>query len=48
MYGGPFVCSEFGNGTTGCSGECCFSVMYVEWLIFVCFRLLRYFFVFYS
>ena len=26
-----FVCSELGQGTTGCSGECCFGVMYGEW-----------------
>ena len=26
-----FICSKFGYGTTGCSGECCFGVMYVEW-----------------
>ena len=28
-----FVCSELGQGTTGCSGggECCFGVMYCEW-----------------
>ena len=26
-----FVCSELGQGTTGCSGECCFRVMYCEW-----------------
>ena len=25
------VCSELGQGTTGCSGECCFGVMYCEW-----------------
>ena len=24
-------CSELGQGTTGCSGECCFIVMYGEW-----------------
>ena len=28
---GTFVCSEVGQGTTGCSGECCFEVMYGEW-----------------
>ena len=28
---GTFVCSELGQGTTGCSGECCFGVMYCEW-----------------
>ena len=22
------ICSELGQGTTGCSGECCFGVMY--------------------
>ena len=26
-----FVCSELGQGTTGCSGECCFGVMHGEW-----------------
>ena len=26
-----YVCSELGQGTTGCSGECCFGVMYWEW-----------------
>ena len=25
------VCSELGQGTTGCSEECCFGVMYGEW-----------------
>ena len=25
------VCSEVPPGTTGCSGECCFSVMCVQW-----------------
>ena len=25
------ICSELGKGTTGCSGECCFGVMYCEW-----------------
>ena len=25
------VCSELGQGMTGCSGECCFGVMYCEW-----------------
>ena len=25
------VCSELDQGTTGCSGECCFGVMYCEW-----------------
>ena len=24
-------CSEFGQGTMGCSGKCCFGVMYGEW-----------------
>ena len=28
---GAFVCSELGHGATGCSGECCFGVMYCEW-----------------
>ena len=28
---GTFVCSELGQSTTGCSGECCFRVMYGEW-----------------
>ena len=28
---GDIVCSELGHGTTGCSGECCFGVMYCEW-----------------
>ena len=28
---GTFVCSELGQGMTGCSGECCFRVMYCEW-----------------
>ena len=31
MEYGTFVCSELGQGTTGCSGECCFGVMYCEW-----------------
>ena len=26
-----FVCSELRQGTTGCSGECCFGVIYGEW-----------------
>ena len=26
-----FACSELGQGTTGCLGECCFGVMYCEW-----------------
>ena len=26
-----FVCSELGQGTTGCTGECCFGVIYGEW-----------------
>ena len=25
------VCSKLGHGMTGCSGECCFGVMYCEW-----------------
>ena len=25
------VCFELGQGTTGCSGKCCFGVMYCEW-----------------
>ena len=25
------VCSELGQGMTGCSGEWCFGVMYCEW-----------------
>ena len=25
------VCSELGQGTTYCSGKCCFGVMYCEW-----------------
>ena len=25
------VCSELGQCTTGCTGECCFKVMYGEW-----------------
>ena len=28
---GTFVCSELAQGTTCCSGECCFGVMYCEW-----------------
>ena len=28
---GAFVCSEMCEGTKGCSGECCFGVMYVGW-----------------
>ena len=28
---GTTVCSEVGLGTTGCSGECCFGIMYCEW-----------------
>ena len=28
-----FVCPELGQGTTGCSGECCFGVMYCEWYV---------------
>ena len=34
-----------GQGTTGCSGECCFGVMYCEWhgvCDFVVLPLLRY------
>ena len=27
----PFVCSELGQGMTGCSWKCCFGVMYCEW-----------------
>ena len=26
-----FICSELGDGTTGCFRECCFGVMYVEY-----------------
>ena len=26
-----FICSELGQGTTGCSGECCFGMMHGEW-----------------
>ena len=29
---GTFVCSELGQGTTGCSRECC-TVMYCEWYV---------------
>ena len=25
------VCSDLGQGTTSCTGECCFGVMYGEW-----------------
>ena len=25
------VCSGLGQGMTGCSGQCCFGVMYCEW-----------------
>ena len=25
------ICSELGQDTTGCSGKCCFGVMYCEW-----------------
>ena len=28
---GDFVCFELGQGTTGCTGKCCFGVMYCEW-----------------
>ena len=28
---GTIVCSELGQGTTGCLGKCCFGVMYCEW-----------------
>ena len=28
--GGTFVCSELGQGTTGCSGEGCLGMRYVE------------------
>ena len=28
---GTFVCSELGQGTIGCSGECYFGMMYCEW-----------------
>ena len=28
---GDIVCSEFGQGTTGSLGECCFGVIYCEW-----------------
>ena len=28
---GTFVCSEVGQGTTGCPGKCCFGMMYCEW-----------------
>ena len=28
---GDIVCSELGQGTMGCSGECCFGVIYDEW-----------------
>ena len=28
---GTPICSELGQGTTGCPGECCFGVMYGEW-----------------
>ena len=27
---GTFVCSELGQGMTGCSKKCCFGVMYCE------------------
>ena len=26
-----FFCSELDYGMTGCSGECCFRMMYIEW-----------------
>ena len=28
---GDIVCSELSQGMMGCSGECCFGVMYCEW-----------------
>ena len=28
---GDIICSELGQGMTGCSGECCFGVMDGEW-----------------
>ena len=28
---GDIVCSELGQGTTGCYGDCCFGVIYGEW-----------------
>ena len=28
---GDIVCSELGQGTMGCLGECCIGVMYCEW-----------------
>ena len=28
---GTFVCSDLSQGTTACSGEYCFGVMYDEW-----------------
>ena len=31
VVGDILFCSEFGQGTTGCIGECCFAVMYGEW-----------------
>ena len=31
MYFRTFVWSELGQGMTGCSGKCCFGVMYCEW-----------------
>ena len=31
VYMWTFVCSELGQGTMGCSEECCFGVMYGEW-----------------
>ena len=41
---GDIVCSELGQGTTGCSGECCFGVMYcgMVFVTLLCCRLLRY------
>ena len=29
------VCSELGQGTTGCSGECYFGVVYGDCMVFV-------------
>ena len=43
---GELVCSELGQGTTGCSVDCCLGVMYGEWYFvfgtLLCCRLLRY------
>ena len=36
------VCSDLGQGTTGCSWECCFGVMYYEWYGVCDFVVLRY------